>query len=69
VRRHRGPPSVLACNCMPLRKQIPSPPSTPPALSPSGHTQIDHATVPAHTHLSCVPPVCDASLSLLSEGG
>jgi len=41
------------------------PPSTPPALSPSGHTQIDHATVPAHTHLSCVPPVCDTSDSLL----
>ena len=33
-------------------------------LSHSGHTQIDHATVPAHTHLSCVPP-CVQRLSLL----
>ena len=57
---HRAVPWVHPIMGAPHR--LPSPPSTPPALSPSGHTQIDHATVPAHTHLSCVPPVCDASL-------
>jgi hypothetical protein len=46
----------------------PFPPSTPPALSPSEQMQIDHATIPPHTHLSYVPPVCNTShLSLLCE--
>ena len=41
------------------QKSVPAP--TPPALRPVG-PQIDHATIPAHTHLSCVPPVCNTSL-------
>ena len=67
----RAVPSVHPIMGAPHR--LPSPPSTPPTLSPSGHTQIDHATVPAHAHLSCISPVplpvlCNAS-QVSSEGG
>ena len=61
----RLPTRIITAQYHPSTPHTPFPPSTPPALSPSEHMQIDHATIPAHTHLSCRPVslLCEIPLS------